>query len=706
MKIRQTIKKAVALGTGALMLGATILGASAANVSDYPSAFIKDGKVTAKIVVGEKAQVIDVVGAIDIAADLQSKAVSTTAVETSGNGVSVAGGKTEDVFVTTGLNTDFGTLDDSDLTGLQNTQVTVDIASDAEDFDVSDNLVFTSGISVETGLTADAPNEDFKDNLFLQVAKDSVSYVYNFDDALTAGHYLQNATADDPIEIEFLGQTLSISGATSTSITVDTGVKQFLNVGDVLTATTGQKVKLVRVSDTAAVVDVDGVILTINDGSTKSSAGIRVKVDDIFNDDGTTSDSATLIVGEDVTKTYTDGEEYIGQNEDDPDWTWNLDLSTPADPVIGVNYEQTLDDADEVVMMGSKLSLPNDFATVYIDSVNQAGSQDYKIGTSIEELRTADGTEVMATSAHVVHFESLGNSDDGFLIAANSVQEKTDDIYAYFNNTGDRLELFWKDKDDNKIKHADPVVNDTADNVFSIDYKDTSLTVDFSGYNATEYWNVTIDTANQDVVYRIETAASSDNFDYVGDSDGDTTTANDVRVGTRDISGWEQDTMTQNGLVLYSYDAMASSDEYKFSVPRESGDFKVNVVVATKNSVVSSASGGSVTTDKVNPIGVDFGVLDKDAPAAGSSNLIVVGGPCVNTVAARLAGNPADCTAGFVEGEAKLTMFDDNGKVALLVAGYSGLDTSGATRALINEVLPMKSSAALTTINSKQPKFK
>ena len=51
----------------------------------------------------------------------------------------------------------------------------------------------------------------------------------------------------------------------------------------------------------------------------------------------------------------------------------------------------------------------------------------------------------------------------------------------------------------------------------------------------------------------------------------------------------------------------------------------------------------------------------------------------------------------------KLAMFDDDGKVALLVAGYSGEDTLGATRALITETLPDKSDAKVITTNYKSP---
>ncbi len=93
---------------------------------------------------------------------------------------------------------------------------------------------------------------------------------------------------------------------------------------------------------------------------------------------------------------------------------------------------------------------------------------------------------------------------------------------------------------------------------------------------------------------------------------------------------------------------------------------------------------GSVMTDVVNPISVGFAIFDSQAPSIGSENLIVVGGPCVNTVAAELMRSGADCTAGFVPGKALIKSFEQSGKVALLVAGYEGLQTHAAARVLAN----------------------
>jgi len=89
MKLRKAIKRIAALGIGATMVGATIFGAMAADLSEYPKPFISDGKFSGVLVIGDKAAAEDVIGVSDIAMSLQyaattkvsTKTTATTAVE-------------------------------------------------------------------------------------------------------------------------------------------------------------------------------------------------------------------------------------------------------------------------------------------------------------------------------------------------------------------------------------------------------------------------------------------------------------------------------------------------------------------------------------------------------------------------------------------------------------------------------------------------
>ena len=85
MRFQKAIKKIMALGTGATMMGATVMGAfAAADLTNYPAPFIKDGKFTGVLVVGDRAAAEDVIGVSDIAVSLQF-----AATKPAGSGTSV-----------------------------------------------------------------------------------------------------------------------------------------------------------------------------------------------------------------------------------------------------------------------------------------------------------------------------------------------------------------------------------------------------------------------------------------------------------------------------------------------------------------------------------------------------------------------------------------------------------------------------------------
>ncbi|MDP3733680.1 MAG: hypothetical protein Q8R37_00460 [Nanoarchaeota archaeon] len=141
--------------------------------------------------------------------------------------------------------------------------------------------------------------------------------------------------------------------------------------------------------------------------------------------------------------------------------------------------------------------------------------------------------------------------------------------------------------------------------------------------------------------------------------------------------------------VSYGYTSMGSflkfeapaSDpqELTYTYPKNQRIAQVYVTSgATKTS--SSSSGNMVAVEVVDATRLDSEVADYMG-----QNLIVVGGPCVNTVAAKLMGNPADCAQGFTPGKARVKLFEHaNGNMAMLVAGYSGADTRLAGKVVAN----------------------
>ncbi|MBI4140003.1 S-layer protein [Candidatus Woesearchaeota archaeon] len=123
---------------------------------------------------------------------------------------------------------------------------------------------------------------------------------------------------------------------------------------------------------------------------------------------------------------------------------------------------------------------------------------------------------------------------------------------------------------------------------------------------------------------------------------------------------------------------------------------EVNFFLAPTSAAAATTTVSGTSTDKVVKIPVGSAQLDSEVASTWkNSNTIVVGGPCVNSVAASLLGNPAVCTTGFTEGEAMIKLFEQSsGKVSLLVAGFSGLDTRRAARVL-NDYKTHQASGAL-----------
>jgi len=86
MRFQKAIKRIIALGTGAIMLGSSVF--AAADLAQYPTQYIKDGKFSGVLIVGNRAAAEDGIGISDIVASLQFAATKT--VTTSGTTGTVA----------------------------------------------------------------------------------------------------------------------------------------------------------------------------------------------------------------------------------------------------------------------------------------------------------------------------------------------------------------------------------------------------------------------------------------------------------------------------------------------------------------------------------------------------------------------------------------------------------------------------------------
>jgi len=273
LKAKNAVKRIAAISTGAVMLGATAFGAVAAtDLNEWPSPWIgTDGVWAGLIVVGADAQAGDIVGATDIAAALAQQATSAV----SGTGTTtVTGGKSKEIALAVQLNdTTNGlgkTLDDDDLSAFLDSTVSFENVTGSKSYDVHEEINLTggdNGVEIATGLSATNVDEDWLEDVFLEIPRNSIGYYYRFDKNLDAGFEIENASSTYPREIKFLGKTLKITSADLNTITAQIGEEYFLNVGDAVTITdksvTLKNVGSCTTSPCSIIIDVDGVQETL-----------------------------------------------------------------------------------------------------------------------------------------------------------------------------------------------------------------------------------------------------------------------------------------------------------------------------------------------------------------------------------------------------------------------------------------------------------
>lgn len=120
----------------------------------------------------------------------------------------------------------------------------------------------------------------------------------------------------------------------------------------------------------------------------------------------------------------------------------------------------------------------------------------------------------------------------------------------------------------------------------------------------------------------------------------------------------------------------------------EDGDIKENsVIIVGKAShaedVLGSIDIALMLQRKAGNKNLDLARLDTEVKDISAYRSIVVGGPCINSIAANLMGYPQNCMQGFEIGKAFIKLYEfDNDKFSILIAGTTALDTRRATYVL------------------------
>lgn len=750
--MNKTIKKIISLGTGAMMLSATIGLAAAYDLSNYPSPFVKDGVLVGKIVIGENAASMDVLGAVDIAASLQRDSVNIGDA-TSSERTTVENGyvfsENNKLMYGSNLNSVTSGVDDIELPLLLKSG-TIE-ADNGNDYDYDTEIRFPAASTVK--VEGNVNKYDLKDKYTAPVVYmdlgsgyDQTFYevVLDFKDSWSAEDFKNSETIDlfgkeytfDPKNKNDARYLTLFGSETTTTITQSEKTKITFEGRDynieILGGNSNQKTAIIRIN---------GDTRTVKEGDSRKIGGLPIYAKNVFiNNIGSTDISVQLFVGSDKIEI-----EYDDTNGDVLLNGETLDSVKAAVSKSGTGNWQRVNEIKFKVQPSEddvEYILPHE---AYVDPLFGsfkfyfAGANDLISGKEpLKFERVGNNMNIVFTPKGAIKETSLtvlknNATYEDFWAGATLEDLQEDNIFVYNENDGNADKAVTHVLQLTKIKKG----NNLTDSDFTVEVKDLT-------FDKTYVLNKFRAIDSKIALYPL--AGSSDNkISFTTSSNGsgsaaeynpaiytnagaklvfynttstEIASASDIPGGvgylnvTEDAQGDYDTSMPTNYLVRYSWDA--SDREYDISlvnkgtasgpldedddnnhylsafgtyivqdtddsgryvrmyIPDEEVDYGMYLLPVSENIKVGSET-RAVT---LNPISVGMAVLDSEANL-GSKPYIVVGGPCANTVAAELMGNPSECTAGFTTGKAKIKLFTDRN--ALLVAGYSAEDTRAAT---------------------------
>lgn len=744
---KRVIRKIAPLAASALMLVGSVGFAAAADLADFPQPYVDAaGIADVAIIIGADAESQDTIAAVDIQSSLVVPVASSGAT-------TITGGESKQIPL--GYNINDGSygwstaLTDSDISTLLDIDnMAIAIEDVSNDYSAHEEIVFGAGFAVRTGLNITSPHQKYKDRPFFQVASGSITYRYVFDETVKKGNYLSNATTDDSVEMTILGKAIEVTAADKTNgddFTALVGEKFTLAVGESKTVEGGKIVTLVEVgSGNDIEVDVDGVSDIISNAKSKTINGIRVRNHQpLYTTTEGGISRAVIIAGEKTSKVYDTGKEFIGQDENDPIWKWELSnlhgASDSGKPKINVTMAQTWTTEGDVVFEGESLVLPNDYVTIEFNSLTDGVWQDFRVyGDTIKLYNETGGACTDAngnsgiewnTSANVLVLESQGGTNTGFKIPSSGgplshcQNKETDTLYVYAYKTKNAT-LYWKDHDDaNKAKYCSNIHSSDDNPAIKAQYEDSDFIVNIRNWTAiagvedieTQIRIYIGNTEAQNITLTSNTSIAEAGFGHgFGTKDG-TPIDTDViaagstgQVATKNLGTWKENTLTIDGLKIYDPYEHGDNNEFWFGLPQDEGtEFRANIHVYGTSA--SSVTGGTQFTKAPSVT-----KIDTEITTVKDRNIISVGGSAVNRVSAEILGLTfptyggdqawQDATGVTGEGQALVAVFDSpyaTGKVAMLVAGWRGVDSERAGNALYRGVPALSGqSALLSTVTS------
>lgn len=666
-------KKIAAIIGSCVLVGATLGVVTPA----YTTPFIENGVGDTAIVYGTGSAPSDLTGANQISNYLSTFALGNETITNSINVTNVVENVTSDFSSSVGITDDEVELGVSIVVGgskLRAEMLDTKISSlldeklswddGTHDIDYNIHEVIELGNKLETKTTLD--NNDLDETALFNDR--ALSYKYIFEKDLFAGTKLDltSNTYDDAedLKIDILGKEYSVEEFDSNSMVISSSKERIVKLGDIFVVE-GVTLKVDEVFENA--IQVSGVV--IKEGESKKVNGISIEVDSIaYHSSAGLFSKALINVGKDISTTYEDGDDYIGEDEANPEWVWTINNPGKKDGWIGVTYDlRQLDEEDDLVYEDEAYVFPENYAAVQFNGLTNVDYDDFEL--YFEDTRLYNSTLYkIGENEDVVILE--GNYYDSFTIG-NSIESSK--IAIHYNAITTDYSLFYADEDEN-----DKFI--LADHTLPINLvaEDSVLPINLNVANDLEVGDMTFDL--------YETL-------YLG-AQQEEAESSDIEVNGKSVGKYENDVLTHKGVLIETPESNLDDDRVIFSVPTD--DVFASISVFGQGEVITSTS-----TEEVNSTETVFStgamvVLDTEIDSVKDKNLIIVGGSCINKAAAKVLGIPektcgVDFTAatGVGAGSYLLKAYTspyNTEKVVTLIAGYEAADTTAAINTFLTVV--------------------
>jgi hypothetical protein len=415
MKIKRMVKRLFAVGTGVAMLGATAMGAMAADLSDYPTMFVENGRFNGFLVVGDDAQAVDNLALTDIAARMSVPGQASTTTTLSGDSWKVATSSKS-------LELSNSNASDTSITGETFRDVTTFIG-DEELGALSDGVWSTNEqeYDYEQFLFFDT------DGLGGQETNRVVKYAEN-DDDVTADHlFFKNGKQIGRYKMEFSSTAQSdVTDSSGTATTTGTYLDDFENT-ELSMMGLEYSIVLARRVNVGADANSNGIKLTMMAGSERDTllegeSRTYTVVDKTYDVELTfvDSDEAKFVVNGEPTNKLKVGETYVLSDKSE----------VGVSEVLYQNYAGGVHSVDFFVG-AQKTELRDD------DVSDVTSSHDMKVGS--EDI---DGAAVIITGTDdnstfsVTTIEVNMTAEDDYFVGAN---QKLSDVIAAADEEAEAL---------------------------------------------------------------------------------------------------------------------------------------------------------------------------------------------------------------------------------------------------------------------------